>query len=423
MTPIDAARFCPYHGGYVKLAKCPIVATSVRFNEEDKMRRRRQPAARARPLDDIEDSLGGDNGDDDVQALDEPAAVRPGAVVTRNVLGDLGPRVGEPLTSKVDGVERVVLALAPGLPAPPPRPPGRRFARRPQDAPATGTLPTLLDLAGGRDGRRARPARACPECWHPFPITIDQRNAYPVALIGHAEASKTSTILALLDGVAQHGATELGVKSFAATEQTMRNLARHDSQIFANFRKGIGPKGTQPQHHAPLEFLTYLPDSDRQVALLVQDAAGEDLMDEEKRAFRTFLWSDVVIFLYNPEDSREAGGDRLDQAVLLDSVRNDIESYGGFDASGREFPEPELIVAVSKADLLDNPPDLQDGPAPEEEVMAAVMERGDGAVVSAAARWKKDKVHWRFIAPMPEHGGGPQGVTDLFALVLTLLRP
>ncbi|MDX6719620.1 MAG: hypothetical protein QOJ63_1874 [Solirubrobacteraceae bacterium] len=421
MTPIGTVRFCPYHGGYVKLAKCPIVATSVRFNEEDKVRRRRQPAARARPLDDIDEDLGGDDLDDDVEPLDEPAVVRPGAVVTRNVLGDLGPRIGEPLTSRVDGVERVVLAVAPGLPVPAARPRGRRFAHRPQGPPPTGTLPTLMDLAGGRDGRRARPARACPECWHPFPVTIDQRNAYPVALIGHAEASKTSTVLALLDDVAQHGAAELGVRSFAATEQTMRNLARNDSQVFANFRKGIGPKGTQPEHHAPLEFLTYLPNTDRQVALLVQDAAGEDLMDEETRAFRTFLWSDVVIFLYNPEDSRAAGGDRLDQAVLLDSVRNDIESYGGYDASGREFPEPKLIVAVSKADLLDGAPDLQDGPAPEEEVMTAVVGLGDGALVSAAERWKK--VHWRFIAPMPDHGGGPQGVTDLFSLLLTLLEP
>ena len=46
---------------------------------------------------------------------------------------------------------------------------------------------------------------------------------------------------------------------------------------------------------------------------------------------------------------------------------------------------------------------------------------GDGALVSAAQRW--ERVHWRFIAPMPEHGGGPQGVIDLFALVLTLLEP
>jgi hypothetical protein len=128
-----------------------------------------------------------------------------------------------------------------------------------------------------------------------------------------------------------------------------------------------------------------------------------------------------VIFLYNPEHSRIAGSDRPDQAVLLDSVRNDIETYGHLDASGRDFPEPTLIIAVSKADLIEDVPDLQDGPAPEEEVMATVAGLGDGALVSAARRWKN--VHWRFIAPMPEHGGGPQGVIDLFALVLKLLKP
>jgi hypothetical protein len=78
-----------------------------------------------------------------------------------------------------------------------------------------------------------------------------QRNPYPVALIGHAEASKTSTILALLDVVAQHGAEVLGVRSFAATEQTIRNLARNEPRIFSNFREGIGPQGNEQEHHPP----------------------------------------------------------------------------------------------------------------------------------------------------------------------------
>jgi hypothetical protein len=50
-----------------------------------------------------------------------------------------------------------------------------------------------------------------------------------------------------------------------------------------------------------------------------------------------------------------------------------------------------------------------------------VIGLGDAALVNAAERWQE--VHWRFIAPLPEHGGGQQGVTDLFALLLTLLEP
>lgn len=429
MTPIGTVRFCPYHGGYVKLAKCPVVATSARYNKEHELRRAgvREPAARAAPVGGIDADLGFDADPDEDDGPDEADGARAsqtphGPVVTRNVPGDLGPRVGAPLTSKVDGEGRVVLALAPGMPARPSQAQGRRFGRRQpgaHDPPAP--LPSLIDLAGGREGLRARPARACPECWHPFPVTIDQRNPYPVALIGHAAASKTSTVLALMDGVAQHGAGALGVRSFAATEQTMRNLARSDSDIFAKFRRGEGPKGNEQVHHAPLEFLTYLPGSDQEVALLIQDAAGEDLTHEETRTFRTFLWSDVVVFLYNPEHSRAHGANQLDQSVLLNAVRSDIEAYGQRDASGAAFPEPKLIVAVSKADLLDDPPELEDGPVSEEEVKAALVGLGDGSVVSAAGRW--EHVHWRFIAPMPEHGGGPQGVMDLFKLLLTLLEP
>ena len=249
-------------------------------------------------------------------------------------------------------------------------------------------------------------------------ISIPPRVA-GATLIGHAEASKTTTILALIDGVTQHGAEVLGVRSFAATQQTMHALALDDKEIFSNFRKGIGPQGNASRHHAPLEFLTYLPNGDVEVALLIQDAAGEDLMDEETRTYRTFLWADVVIFLYNPEDSPAHGSERFDQAVLLNAVKSDIEAYGQQDASGAAFSEPKLIIAVSKADLLDPPPDLRSGPAPEEDVKAAIVGLRDAAMLGAAQRWKS--VHWCFIAPLPEHGGEPQGVTDLFALLLTLL--
>jgi len=423
MTPIGITRFCPYHGGYVKLARCPVVATSAAFNQDAQMRRGRTTApGPVAPEEDLDLDLGFD----DVRSAGPRAPAHgpaAGDAIMRDVPGAMGPQKGQLLRSKVDNRDRIVLALAPGLPSPPPVASGRRRVRiRPAEVGPEVELPSLVDLAGGREGLRARPARACPECWHPFPVTIDQRNPYPVALIGHAAASKTTTVLALIESVAQNGAAVLGVRSFAATQQTMEALSSDDKEIFANYREGIGPGGTNRTHHPPLEFLTSLPGRDRQVTLLIQDAAGEDLMDEETRTYRTFLWADVVIFIYNPEASpswrRNKG---FDQAVLLNDVRSDIEAYGQHDASGEPFPEPKLIIAVSKADLLDDPPDLRGGPRPEAEVKQAIIDLRDAAMIGAAERW--NDVHWFFTAPLPAHGGGSEGVTDLFAHLLTLLKP
>ena len=67
-------------------------------------------------------------------------------------------------------------------------------------------------------------------------------------------------------------------------------------------------------------------------------------------------------------------------------------------------------------------PAIRNGPVPEEDVKDALRSFGDGGVVSAANRWPKAKVHWRFIAPQPEgDDGSPQGVIELFRLLLSLL--
>ena len=133
------------------------------------------------------------------------------------------------------------------------------------------------------------------------------------------------------------------------------------------------------------------------------------------------LWADAIVFIYNPEDSprhkRTTESDRIDQAVILDGVRDDLDPRT-HDPSNHRYTDPPLIIALSKADLLNPAPDVRGGPVPEDEVKDALRKLGDGAIVSAASRWKE--VHWRFIAPQPP-GDEAQGVSELFRLLLSLL--
>ena len=144
------------------------------------------------------------------------------------------------------------------------------------------------------------------------------------------------------------------------------------------------------RRHPPFEFLATLPPTPEQpekdAIVLLQDAAGEDLMKRDDRIYRarSILWSDVVLFVYNPEDapgwpSRRA--DRPRQAALLNGIRDDLEMR--FQA-GSELRFPPLIVAVSKVDLLKPRPQVIAGDA---AVMAAVEDLGDASMIAAAARW------------------------------------
>jgi hypothetical protein len=243
-------------------------------------------------------------------------------------------------------------------------------------------------------------------------------------MVGHTGASKTSTALALIEGAGREGPAALGVPAFSPTEATVLHLRTLDPDIFGTFRRREPLRPTDPGHHPPLEFVTTLGDN-RPLTVLLHDVAGEDLMDPDRRVQLApmTLWADTIIFIYNPENSpsyeRNTEPPAPDQAVILNGVRDDLEVRGTHDASGRRYADPLLIVAVSKADLVDPGWGLRDGPACESEVKETLRSLGDGAVVTAASRWPE--VRWRFIAPHPPSGES-QGVLELFGECLQHAR-
>jgi hypothetical protein len=128
-------------------------------------------------------------------------------------------------------------------------------------------------------------------------------------------------------------------------------------------------------------------------------------------------WSDAVLFVYNPEDAPwwpSRLPDRPRQAALLDGIRDDLETR---KRARGETRFPPLVIAVSKADLLQPRPEF-DGD--EADVRAVVEKLGDKSMITAAERW--EDVAWRFIAPAPADASPQKGVTELFRLLLSLLR-
>jgi hypothetical protein len=406
VTPTaDEERFCPYHGGWILLADCPIVATNDEFNANAGANSP-QDAKTTQP-DGIENLLAdlGASGDQEKPAAGEttPTPARTKRRMAAEVI-----RAGSLVTSRVDGDERVVLALGPG------------YVKRRFRGPEALRSPAELALRSG--GPIARPARACPLCRHPLPATIDYRNPYPIALVGHSEASKTSTVVALIEEAGRRDPAEFGVGRLMPTEATTLYLHKLDPKIFVNFRQGTGIARTQGQHHPPLEFITTLPNSGASISLLLHDVAGEDLMQPNMRLKRapSVLWADAILFLYNPEHSpaMNDSGQR-GQSTILNGIRDDLESRGPVDASGRPYQEPPLLLVVSKADLLPRQYPIVGRRYRDQDVQQALRDLGDGAVINAANRFPE--VHWLFMAPMPDGGGGPVGVVELFRLLLSRL--
>lgn len=392
-------RFCPYHGGFLRLADCFVVSMNRRLNEEARRR-----DARGSATDETVDN----DVDDDIDFDYIPAHVEPQTQTPRDRAVGTGASagtVGTMVRSQIDGHDRLVLAAPPNVGGPSPFGPER--------API---LPSPAELAVKHGGARARPARACPVCHHPLPSTIDQGQPHTIAIVGRTAAGKTCTVLALIEGVRQEGPEALGVRSFVPAEVTWRYLLQNDRNIVENFRKGIGPRGTVPANYPPFEFVATLSDG-KPTTLLLQDIAGEDLTDPDSRVRHGMtLWADTIIFVYNPEDSPAAGagGDR-DQAQLLNAIRDDLDARGTQDAHLRRYPDPRLLVAFSKPDLLVSVPDVAET-ACESEVQATVRDLGDDVFIRAADRWHD--VQWTFIAPLPPQPG-PTGVLDLFRRVLT----
>ena len=189
MAKLDTKRFCPHHGDFILLADCPIVATSEIVNGQ----------AREALSSDFAATLGIER--DDLGTDPERPSER------RSMPATLAPEIGSLLHSKIDNLTRKVLAA----------PAGRR--RSPS---SNGGLPPAARLA---HDVAARPARACPQCCHPLPAAIDERDPYAIALAGHTEASKTTTILALMEAVEDLGPRAPSGSAASRRRKPPRNIS------------------------------------------------------------------------------------------------------------------------------------------------------------------------------------------------------
>jgi hypothetical protein len=362
----DTLRFCPYHGDFIRLADCRIVATSTATRFTPGFIMSANPGALGKAADSTSDSR---------------------AIVV----------------SEVDGKRRFQLA-------PPPKRPQiqqKRFRRT-----ESPRLPSAVELSGNMT---ARPARACPKCQHPLPASIDSRDPMSVSLVGHSGASKTTTLVALWDQLKSLGPGAIGMTEFQVTEAT---ALRMYNDVVGEYLDGGNVEQTSAvEKHPPFEFLAAPGPDGQPVNLLLHDVAGEQLVEMDVRLDMApaVLWSDVVVFFYNPEaaPALKLVSSKAGQSVVLDGVRNDLAGRP------REQRIPPLVMLLCKADLVPTPPDGQPLQYDDEEQIRSIIRRlGDGDVVSAAQRWPT--VHWRAISAQP-NDHRPRGVVEAFRLIAGLV--
>jgi hypothetical protein len=407
----DTQRCCPYHGGWIKLSDCPIVITNLEMLPSG------GGGGPARPNVSTDDILGGASAAgtatvaDDAVPLADP--IGPGAPAQRTTRSSSTFTVGREVTSMVDGVPRLVVAL------PPPRP--REEIKRRRFGPSfevAKPLPSPASLAAEHGGQRARPVRLCPDptCLHPLPATIDTRDPISIAMVGNSQASKTTTIAALMAELRRSGPDALGVTKFAPSEVTSNRLRR----VVTNFVQGHDTARTDAGFHAALEFTTELGRNQSPVTLMIHDVSGEDIMNPDRRLRWApyVLWADVLLFIYNPEESPRLAilDSDADQSAVLNGVLDDLEAAPPLDPNGNAR-RPALVVAVSKADVIPQQPHLVHGLDAEDAVIQTLKDLYDAGVVHAGQRLRDTQ--WRFISPKPP-SGDPEGVTDLFRLVLSI---
>jgi hypothetical protein len=153
---------------------------------------------------------------------------------------------------------------------------------------------------------------------------------------------------------------------------------------------------------------------------MIHDVSGEDIMSPNERLVWApyVLWADVLLYLYNPEESPKLAmlESSTEQSAVLNGVLDDLEADPPRDPHGR-VRRPALVVAVSKADVIPSEPHLRFGLDDEGAVIDTLKELYDAGIVHAGRRW--GDTHWRFVAPKPL-SGDPVGVTDLFKLLLAI---
>jgi Double-GTPase 2 len=240
---------------------------------------------------------------------------------------------------------------------------------------------------GGRLPREDVPARACPACEHPLPLSIDSRETAVVAVVGVNRVGKTYLLAtSLLDAMRRGGLDRrLGCTEFVADNRT-------DANFLANYvtplRSGVVLEKTQAEGREeraePLVFNVSLPDCEP-FSLAVHDVAGEVLGDHKRRAqSATYLHgARGIVFVVDPrdiDDLRAAIPPALieneeelgwDQGTLLSVCLSD-------DGLLADAPSVPVVIAIAKADLIPHATGESHGflqPAPKDETPEAFYAR------------------------------------------------
>jgi hypothetical protein len=344
MTHRKTRRRCPYCSEEIELGQCPIVATNI--NELLGL----EEGIRLKPTD-----------------LDE-VSLPSKTVPLRRLEKTKWPVVAEPPnreSGKSPRRERSILGRALGGDG--------DGAIEPLDS---GELP-----------REDVPARACPACEHPLPLSIDSRETHVVAVVGVNRVGKTYLLAtSLLDALRRGGLDlRLGCTEFAIDDRTNANFLR---DYLTPLRTGIRLEKTQAEGREeraePLVFGVTLPHP-KPFSLAIHDVAGEVLGDHKRRArSATYLHgARGIIFVIDPRDiddlraaippSLIEGEEELgwDQGSLLSICLSDDGLLAG-------APPIPVVIAIAKADLIPQATGESHGflqPAPDNETSEAFYAR------------------------------------------------
>jgi hypothetical protein len=312
-------RRCPYCSEEIELGQCPIVATN------------------------IEELTGLEEGFVALKPADLDEVSLPSKTVPlRRLTKTKWPVIAEPPNDNRMG--------------------GRSRERSILGRALSGNGDGLIDsLASGALPREDVPARACPVCEHPLPLSIDSRETSVVAVVGVNRVGKTYLLAtSLLEALRAGGLdSRLGCTEFATDDRTNATFLRN---YVMSLRNGTALDQTQAEGREeraePLVFSVTLPRADP-FSLAIHDVAGEVLGDHKRRArSATYLnGARGIVFVIDPRDIdnlRERipphlieGEEELgwDQGSLLSiCLSND-----GLLASAPPIP---VVVAIAKADLI-----------------------------------------------------------------------
>jgi hypothetical protein len=342
MATLGTSRVCPYCAAQIELGDCPVVATSfvgVEFRDPESF---------------------------DIGEVELYSGRQPRRLLDKTAWPVLAEPPRQMLTNMVSRRQRERSGLE------------QAFASF--SSPSTATAP-LPSLAAEGLAREDVPARACHACEFPLPVTIDERPAVVVAVVGVNRVGKTHMLAtSLTEAYRRQGLAAIGCTEFVPDDSTGKLfLEEYYNRLF---RQGQILERTQAEDEdrrfQPLVFNVTIAGR-VPFSLVLHDIAGEVLGDQQKRArAATYLHgARGMVFLVDPrdvDDLRSGITARMpeeeedlgwDQGTLLSTC---LRPDGLLDHAS---PIP-VAVAIAKADLLpaaagESLPFLERAPARESE--------------------------------------------------------